>query len=99
MKQGHLATAAFWIGLLTLFGWQASADRYCARIQSTPTISTTPPYRGRPHATDRAPAAVRTNPDPAAPPARSRTPNTREDARIARLALPPPNSIIPTRAN
>ena len=26
MKQGHLATAAFWIGLLTLFGWQASAQ-------------------------------------------------------------------------
>jgi hypothetical protein len=26
MKQGHLATAAFWVGLLTLFGWQASAQ-------------------------------------------------------------------------
>jgi hypothetical protein len=26
MKQSHLATAAFWIGLLTLFGWQASAQ-------------------------------------------------------------------------
>jgi hypothetical protein len=27
MKQGYLATAAFWVGLLTLFGWQASADQ------------------------------------------------------------------------
>ena len=27
MKQGHLATAAFWVGLLTLCGWQASADQ------------------------------------------------------------------------
>jgi hypothetical protein len=26
MKQSHLATAAFWIGLLSLFGWQASAQ-------------------------------------------------------------------------
>jgi hypothetical protein len=26
MKQGHLATAAFWTGLLTLFGWGASAQ-------------------------------------------------------------------------
>jgi hypothetical protein len=26
MKQGHLATAAFWVGLLTLFGWGASAQ-------------------------------------------------------------------------
>ena len=26
MKQSHLATAAFWVGLLTLFGWQASAQ-------------------------------------------------------------------------
>ena len=26
MKQSHLATATFWIGLLSLFGWQASAQ-------------------------------------------------------------------------
>jgi hypothetical protein len=26
MKQGHLATATFWVGLLTLFGWGASAQ-------------------------------------------------------------------------
>jgi hypothetical protein len=26
MKQGHLATATFWVGLLSLFGWGASAQ-------------------------------------------------------------------------
>ena len=26
MKQSHLATATFWLGLLTLFGWQADAQ-------------------------------------------------------------------------
>jgi hypothetical protein len=26
MKQGHLATATFWLGLVILFGWQANAQ-------------------------------------------------------------------------
>ena len=61
MKQSHLATAAFWVGLLTLFGWQASAQ--------IPRPPMPIPNRSRPHAANRTPDAVNADPDPAATPA------------------------------
>ena len=85
MKQSHLATAAFWIGLLTLFGWQASAQipRPPMPIPNVPA----PAPNGRPDAADR-PLTRSANPNPAASPGRP-PPTPVMLPVLSHVALPP----------
>ena len=89
MKQSHLATAAFWIGLLTLFGWQASAQ---IPRPPMPIPNVSAPRRqhrpGRPHAANRPPDAVGTNPNPAASPGKP-APTPAMMPVLLHVALPP----------
>ena len=108
MKQGHLATAAFWIGLLTLFGWQASA-------QIPRAADANPERRQHHHArqhrheathaadhplTRSAPTPIppadgtRSNPDPASEAPAS---NARDNAVPSTWRCRQPNSIIRIR--
>ena len=91
MKQGHLATAAFWIGLLTLFGWQASAQ-----IPRPPMPIPPPPSAPRPPASipvNLMPATVpllRSQPTPIPPPGPERpAPIPAMMPILPRVALPP----------
>jgi hypothetical protein len=43
MNSGHLGTAVFWVGLLTLFGWQASADQVLRPPLPIPNVPARPP--------------------------------------------------------
>ena len=91
MKQSHLATAAFWIGLLTLFGWQASADQ----VLRPPLPIPPPPSAPRPPASTVAlmpPTAryLRSEPTPIPPPAPERpAPIPAMMPILPRVALPP----------
>jgi hypothetical protein len=83
MKQSHLATAAFWVGLLTLFGWQADAQ-----IPRPPM-----PIPPRPPVVALMPPTVpllRSTPTPIPPPAPERPkPTPAMMPILPRIALPP----------
>jgi len=92
MKQSHLATAAFWIGLLTLFGWQASAQ--IPRPPMPIPVAVTP--APRPPASipvNLMPATVpllRSSPTPIPPPAPERpAPIPAMMPILPQVALPP----------
>ena len=89
MKQGHLATAAFWIGLLTLFGWQASADQ----VLRPPMPIPPPPVSRPPIPVALMPPAARllpSAPTPIPPPAPEKpAPIPAMMPIMPRVALPP----------
>ena len=102
MKQSHLATAAFWIGLLTLFGWQASADQ----VLRPPLPIPPPPSAPRPPASTVAlmpPTAryLRSEPTPIPPPAPERPAPVPAMMPICprTLRCRRPNMIVPMRAS
>jgi hypothetical protein len=72
MKQSHLATAAFWVGLLTLFGWQASAQIPRPPMPIPGVVAPAPPPRpvSAPKVANLMPATIpltRSSPTPIPP--------------------------------
>ena len=94
MKQSHLATAAFWVGLLTLFGWQASAQipRPPMPIPVAVTPAPRPPASIPVALMPPTARYLRSEPTPIPPPAPERpapVPVTLPIAPLSHIALPP----------